>query len=88
MVKQMRNRMTKTWLPMMKRAPNGKPTVSKRIPATVGPTKAPNAKTDVHNPEMRPYVSMVSGKPAFKACLCASAKPDTTWAPKPKPEKT
>ena len=39
---------------MMKRVPHGKPTLSKRIPAMVGPMKAPRAKVEVHRPETRP----------------------------------
>ncbi len=42
------------WVMMIKRVPQGNPTASKRIPATVGPTKAPKAKTDVQRPEMSP----------------------------------
>lgn len=40
-----------------------KPTESKRAPLTDGPKKAPNANVDVHRPDIRPYVSMLSGRP-------------------------
>ncbi len=33
-----------------KSVPRGKPTASKRMPAMVGPTKAPNANVDVQRP--------------------------------------
>jgi hypothetical protein len=59
----------------MNKVPYGKPTASKRIPATVGPTNAPRAKTDVQRPEMRPYVSMVSGNP----CWVGIQKPVVTY---------
>ena len=49
------------------------------------PTNAPNAKTDVQSPETSPYVSIVSGKPALIADLCASENPPTTEAPSPNP---
>lgn len=40
-----------------------KPTESNRAPLTDGPKKAPSANVDVHKPEIRPYVSMLSGRP-------------------------
>ncbi len=40
-----------------------KPIESYKAPLTDGPMNAPNANVDVHNPEIKPYVSMLSGKP-------------------------
>lgn len=40
-----------------------KPTESYNIPLIDGPINAPSAKVDVHRPETRPYVSILSGNP-------------------------
>lgn len=40
-----------------------KPILSNKIPATLGPMKAPRAKVLVHNPLIRPYVSRLSENP-------------------------
>lgn len=40
-----------------------KPIVSRRIPAILGPMKAPRAKVLVQSPLMSPYVSKLLGKP-------------------------
>lgn len=50
-------------IPIMNNVDALKPTESNSRPLTEGPTNAPKAKVDVHNPEIRPYVSMLSGKP-------------------------
>ena len=42
------------WAPITNNVAHGNPILSNKIPATVGPTKAPRAKVEVHKPEMRP----------------------------------
>ena len=49
-----KKRSARSCVTMMNKVPYGNPTASKRMPATVGPTKAPRAKTEVHRPEMSP----------------------------------
>uniref|UniRef100_A0A8D8UB90 Uncharacterized protein n=1 Tax=Cacopsylla melanoneura TaxID=428564 RepID=A0A8D8UB90_9HEMI len=61
------------------------PVNSYRTPATLGPTKAPNAKVDVQRPEMRPYVSRLLGNPYWIVVLKASVKEATSWAAIPRP---
>lgn len=48
---------------MMNKVDALNPTESNRKPLAEGPTKAPKANVDVQRPEMRPYVSILSGKP-------------------------
>ena len=45
---------TTMWAPITNNVAHGNPILSNKIPATVGPTKAPRAKVEVHKPEMRP----------------------------------
>lgn len=45
-----------------------KPMLSYRIPATLGPMKAPRAKVLVHSPLISPYVSRLFGKPFDLEC--------------------
>lgn len=40
-----------------------KPIESYNKPLTDGPKNAPNANVDVHNPDTKPYVSMLSENP-------------------------
>lgn len=42
-----------------------KPIESYKYPLADGPINAPNANVDVQRPDIRPYVSIVSGKPSF-----------------------
>lgn len=42
-----------------------KPIESYRYPLADGPMNAPSANVDVHNPDISPYVSIVSGNPSF-----------------------
>lgn len=48
---------------IMNRTAFRKPTESYSNPLVDGPINAPSAKNDVHKPETRPYVSILSGKP-------------------------
>lgn len=48
---------------MMKITESRKPNESYNKPLTDGPMNAPNAKVDVHKPDIRPYVSILSDKP-------------------------
>lgn len=64
------------------------PITSYKAPLAVGPIKAPKANTDVHKPEIKPYVSMLSGRPPFIELLKASVKLDTRTAEIPSPCKT
>ena len=41
-------------MPMTKRVAIGNPTLSNKIPARVGPMKAPKAKVEVHRPDIKP----------------------------------
>ena len=40
--------------PMTKSVANGKPMLSNKMPAKVGPMKAPRANVDVQRPDMSP----------------------------------
>lgn len=49
--------------PIMKQTEPRNPIESYNAPLKDGPTNAPNANVEVHKPEMRPYVSILSGNP-------------------------
>lgn len=51
-----------------------KPIVSYNAPLTDGPIKAPKANVDVQRPEIRPYVSILSGRPCRMHVRSASEK--------------
>lgn len=48
---------------MMNNTAFRKPIESYNKPDTDGPKNAPNANVDVHRPDTKPYVSILSGKP-------------------------
>lgn len=54
---------TTTCSTIIKMTASRKPIESYKRPLTDGPTNAPKANVDVHNPDTSPYVSMLSGKP-------------------------
>lgn len=74
---------------MMNKVDPRNPILSYKAPLMDGPKKAPKANVDVHRPEIKPYVSMLSENPLFLMQVRnASVNVDTSSAPIPKPCNT